>query len=353
MKNTRLKQSLLFGLFILSGFINAQTNFKPGYVIKSNGDTLIGNIDYRGDMTMGKKCRFIPKDADNELIFTPEDIDAYRFYDSKYYVSRVVNKKKFFLEYLIKGEMNIYYLKDAEGGHYYLEKDTSGIIEIPYEEGFKYRNNSQYVYKSTQHIGMFNYYMQDAPSLQSKIAKFGKPVHKNLISLAKDYNDIVCKDNSCIIYEKKLPPLKLDLEIIGGYTSLQKVYFSYERKGFQGGILAHLWMPRSNENMFLKTGLLYLDVKFNGHESTFYKIPIQFEYKYPKGIIRPVMALGINLYDVMYSSLALSGGLNIKLYKSVYLDINYDIDFVPDDMYKALPNNILTQSIMSGILFKF
>jgi len=348
-----IKHFLLAGIFIIPGIIYAQTNFKPGYVIKSNGDTLIGKIDYRGDVTMGKKCRFIPKDSDNELIFTPDDIDSYRFYDSKYYVSRVVNEGKYFLEYLIKGEMNIYYLKDAAGSHYYLEKDTSGIIEIPYEEVSQYRNYRQYVYKSTKHIGMFNYYMQDAPSLQGKIAKLGKPEHGNLINLAKEYNDIVCKDNSCIIYEKKLPPIKLDLEIIGGYTNLQKAYFTYKRKGFQGGVLAHLWMPRSNENMFFKIGLLHLDVEYNGHESTFYKIPVQFEYKYPKGNVRPVMALGINLYDALYSSLALSGGLNNKVYKSVYLEINYDIDFVPEDLFTSLPYNLLSQSFMSGIMIRF
>jgi len=47
--------------------------------------------------------------------YTPEDLQAYRFFDSKYYISRKVkigeSEKLLFLEYLIKGKVDIFLLQ--------------------------------------------------------------------------------------------------------------------------------------------------------------------------------------------------------------------------------------------------
>lgn len=160
--NMKIKRLLFLGLLFTAGLINAQTDFRAGYVIKENNDTLLGEIDYRGDLLMSEICRFRLNDKGKEVEYSPNDIVAYRFNESKYFVSKEFNGKKIFLEFLIKGQINIYYLRDDSGDHYFLEKEGTKIIEIPYEEGIRYKDDVPYFYKSTKHIGLLNYYMQDA-----------------------------------------------------------------------------------------------------------------------------------------------------------------------------------------------
>lgn len=55
------KNSFLF-FAVLVFFLNSsfsQNLFKSGYIIDLKGDTIFGEIDYRGDKYMGHKCRFV------------------------------------------------------------------------------------------------------------------------------------------------------------------------------------------------------------------------------------------------------------------------------------------------------
>jgi hypothetical protein len=223
---------------------------------------------------------------------------------------------------------------------------------------------------STKHIGLLNYYMQDAPEFQSRIAKVGKPNHERLIKLAEDYHNVVCKDEACIIYEKKLPRLKLELEVIGGIVNYQNLGVSGNFQNFVGksfnqnlddfndknyaqiGFLTNFWMPRVSEKLYFRTGMLYSTLASNNVSQAILKFPIQIEYVYPKGIFRPKMAFGINLYSPFYQSVAFMGGVNVKLHQSVYFVFNYDIDFNPNEQFPLFPENVLLQSVLTGFLFK-
>lgn len=200
---------LIFFVFLLSaGLLNAQTDFRPGYIVENSGDTIFGYIDYRGDLLMSSICRF--KDTDNTIkVFSPYEIMAYRFIDSKLFVSRKVNDKNVFLEYLIKGKINIYFMRDASGGHYYIDKENVELTEIPYEERIIYLYEVPFNHKSSKHIGVLSYLMQDAPEFKSRIESITKPDHQNLIKLAEDYHNTVCKDEECVIYQKSVPLIKI------------------------------------------------------------------------------------------------------------------------------------------------
>ncbi|MDD4967801.1 MAG: hypothetical protein PHT07_00040 [Paludibacter sp.] len=112
---------------------------------------------------MSKICTFRHNDKDTVRHFSPDEIPGYRFPENKYYISKEVNGKKVFLEYLINGRLNVYYLKDERGeDHYFIEKDSLGIAEIPYEEGIREKDGQYYVYTPTKYLGLLAYYMQDA-----------------------------------------------------------------------------------------------------------------------------------------------------------------------------------------------
>ena len=344
---------LILGFFLTLGSIHAQTDFQPGFIFQQNGDTLIGAIDYRGDMLMGRICTFRTKD--NVIIeYSPADIIGFRFYDSKFYVSKEVSGRKVFLEFLINGQMKVYYFRDIDGDHYYIEKEGIGINELPYKEEIKSSKKrdqpNYYLSKSIYHIGLLNIYMQDAPEFQSRIATIGQPDRDNLIKLTKEYQKIVCKNEACIIYEKKLPTLKLDIEIVGGIANYPNSINTLNKHNFETGILVHLWMPLANEKLFFKSGILFSSINPDTGKEPVYKIPIQLEYVYPKGIVRPKLAYGINLYSPFIQSVSLSAGINIKLYKSFGLGLNYDIEFIPKFFF--IPKHLFSQTILGGILIK-
>ncbi len=344
-------------LFMLSvSTLHAQTDFRPGYVITNSYDTIYGQIDYRGDKLMGEICKF-KSTGDNITEYSPRDIVAYRFTDSKYFVSKEVAGKIMFLEFLIKGQVNIYYLRDSSGDHYYIDKGDAPIAEIPYEEKIITVNNKTLLYKSKKHIGLLGYYMQDAPEIQTQIAKIKKPDHNDLIKVAENYHHDVCKDGEeCIIFEKKQPFIKISVDLTAGLVSDRNMMSS----SFQGGVLLNLWMPRANEKIYFRTGLLYSKIEDNESDNlrsstqSIYKIPIMFEYMYSKFIIRPKAAYGISLYYINGGIYAVSvmGGINIRLNKSMSCILEYQTDFEPHN-FPLIPKNLGLQAFMTGLNISF
>lgn len=331
--------------------MNAQTDFRPGYVIEKSGDTLYGNIDYRGDLLMSSICKF--KNTDNIIHdYYPDDILAYRFIESKYYVSREVNQRKVFLEYLIKGKVSIYYMRDEKGDHYYLDKDNVGLTEMPYEEGIKYIDDKEVFHESKIHIGLLNYYMQDAPEFQSRIQTIKKPEHKNLIRLAEDYHNSVCKDEKCIIYEKQLPPLKINLEIVSGIVKIEKVFGIradsiyapgfVDKYYFQNGIIANFCLPRFDERWYFRTGLLFSRPKNENLKSYYIKVPVHVGYLAPKTFrIRPSVSIG--LFSPSYS-----GGFAVRINKKINLGIQSWINF-GYNKFIWIPSQLYNYSILGNL----
>jgi len=343
--------SILFIVFIFAKSLFAQTDFRPGYVIKTVGDTLFGEVDYRGDILMGEICTFRPNKKGVVSTFAPGEIFGYRFIDSKYFVSRTVGDKNVFLEYLINGKVKIYYLRDNISDHYFIEKEGEKLMELPYEEKIIRKDDNEYLDKSTKHIGILSYYMQDAQDLIPLIQKIKEPEHKNLIQLAERYHNEVCDGEKCIIYEKKLPPFKVNFEILGGVTHVNDKITDgtlIPNYMFTGGVLAHLWLPRVSENLYFKTGLIYVNNENISPKTELYKIPLQFEYLYPRGVIRPRASIG---FDFLILEPACSVGVNIKINKHLYLSVNYDLNFYSEDSKLNFPNRFLSQSLYTGLYF--
>ena len=358
-----LKRIFFIGFLFPISLLNAQTDFRPGYVVTNSNDTLYGEIDYRGDKLMGQICKFRSNES-NIAEYTPYDIAAYRFPDSKYYVSREVSGKRVFLEFLIKGEVNIYYLRDEIGNRYFIDKEGMSLAEMPYEEGIREVNKNKYSYTSRSHLGILLYYMQDAPDVvQKQITKLKKPEHNSLIKLAEDYHYAVCMDGAqCIIFEKKSPLVKLSaVNVTAG------MLYDAGESSFTGGVLLNLWMPRINEKVYMRTGLLYQEKEIPNVGVSRYKIPLMLEYIYPKSIIRPKFAYGWSVYTFkpkMMSpatySVTCMGGFNISLNSSIGFSLEYNAEFIPFMAFFTTfpsefpkPKLFISQSFLGGLYFKF
>lgn len=322
---------IVFGLLFISLILNAQTDYKPGYVISLNGDTLLGDIDYRGDLSMSKLCKF--KHADNTVTeYSPSDIEAFRFTDSKYYVSREINSEAVFLEYLIKGKVSIYYMRDAKGNHYYIDKEDIGLTEIPYEEGIKDIDGKKMFYESTRHIGFISVFMQDAPELRSQIYMIKEPKHDNLIKLAEDYHNAVCDGEKCIIYEKKQPLVKLSITPYAGLTK----YMGFGQILKDVGADLSFCFPWASEKFYIKTGLAYSHFVEDGETIGVRRIPLQFQYIYKAHILQPNISAGINLlttghsdYKALTHTFNLNVGLDYRITDNMCITTAFKSDSSP------------------------
>ncbi len=116
-------KSLLLVLILDCIFFSVlgQKNLKPGYVIDLKNDTLYGFIDNRGYIYNSEKCVFYGSLTSEPVIYLPGEIKGYRFPGSSFYISHSVllgdTVKEVFLEYIVKGIISLYYLKEPNKDH--------------------------------------------------------------------------------------------------------------------------------------------------------------------------------------------------------------------------------------------
>ena len=343
----KLSTRLLIAFSFFALFLNAQTGYRPGYVIKEQGDTLFGQVNFQSERLMGEECTFRLNDTARVMTFSPNDILGYRFIDGKYYVTKVINGNKVFLEFLIKGRVDIYFKADKADNHYYIESDSLGIAELPYSETYKNVGEIEYLDESTMHIGLLNFYMKDAPGLWEEILKVKKPERKNLIALAKVYHNVVCDGDKCIIYENKPPLFKVNLEVLCGVFNVPSYKNATQPLFLKTGIIAHFWATSISENCFFNVGIAFvktpelLTVELPPFSAF---IPLQLEYIFPTKYIQPKIGIGIISFPLFIPNCMV--GANVKLSKKYFLSFNYEAIFSTDNI--VIPQKILAHSFTAG-----
>ncbi len=357
----------MIGLFVtlflfLTGILQAQQDFRPGYIITLEMDTLYGEIDYRGDILMSTTCRFKAPETKKIKAYTPDDLFGFRFTDSKYYVAETLESgERLFLQYLVNGKLSVYCYRDSEGSdHYLINKMGLPLRELPYSEGIISRKDGNDLFKQSYfHMGLLKVYTQDAPEIQKEILRIKKPDSENLIKLAEDYHKKVCNDEKCIVYEKKLPMIGIVAELLYGFTR----YNGVERYFSEYGGNLYLWLPRSNEKLYFKTGLSNNRIADDEEALNIFKIPIQIVYMYPGRIFIPKANIGIDLYAIRMNKIivpthlfAIGTGCNIALNKSLGFSTNINFDFTP--ITKAILEENVTFDLISytfngGIFLRF
>jgi len=356
-----------FSFFLFTNVLAfSQADFRKGYIITTSNDTINGEINYQGDLLNSNKCLFRKSKGDLITEYSPYDILGYRFIESgKFYISKNISSEKgqrtIFLEYLIKAKVNVYYYRDEDGikDHYLINKDTSKIIELPPLENLVNANGGQYLEENSRSIYILKYFLSDCPDIYSKIEQI-RIDHKPLIDLAKTYHQKICKTEQCIVYQKKLPPITIHIEPFAGVTH----YIGVNNFISEFGGLLYIWLPRINEKIYFKTGLIYNQLSY---ESTFYhiyKIPFQLEYLYPKGIIKPKFDTGLNIWLVNTQgqsqsnyiyNIALGFGLMYKITDRIYISttLNSEFSSIFDAIIQEKNFSLLTYSINVGIKLKF
>jgi hypothetical protein len=180
-----MKKITLLLLFCALSFINmlGQSDFREGYYITLENDTVYGLIANFNENRNSKTCTFkLNKDAEI-LKFGPLDIKAYRFTDGKFYISKkskskMKKRKSFLLNFYLKGIASLYFYNDIKGEHYLLETKDEKLYELSNEEKELYiEGKGKYLVKSNKHIGLLKAALADCLKFRPILKKPNLPIN--------------------------------------------------------------------------------------------------------------------------------------------------------------------------------
>jgi hypothetical protein len=204
MKRNLLSAFVFISVFFFPIVLFAQEDL-PGYIITMAGDTVYGRIRPRLPAKNAEACIFREEQKKEYHSYAPFDIRAYRIIGGKYYVSKRVpwgeEEKPMFLEYLVKGEANLYVYRDGEKDFFFIERGNK-LVPLKNEKKLVYKPDGVYASYSKEYIGVLKYLFSDYKSLYPEINKL-ELSQKNLIKFAKDFHAKACEGEKCIVYEKK------------------------------------------------------------------------------------------------------------------------------------------------------
>ena len=136
-------------------FINAftQANYQPGFIIKNNGETIHGWIDYRQWSNNPKKILFKQNMGEKEVPYTVDDLSLFSITNKDTYTRAIVTKDirpvdikyltddtqgsvvsdtVFLRELVVSDTLSLYALTDDKY-HFYIKYKTGGYEELIYK----------------------------------------------------------------------------------------------------------------------------------------------------------------------------------------------------------------------------
>lgn len=308
----------LIALFIPS-VLSAQ-DYRPGYIIKSNMDSLSGFVEYATEKKNSMYCMFRATRKSESVKFTPNDLSSFGFYSDKQYESMQVpgaaNNNRVFVKVLAKGPLQLY----QHQKEFLVRKDSlillpapkSTMVETP--QGMRSKNDSRYK-------GLLNFMVADCQLSANEI----KYSEYDLTNLAINYNR--CKGVEPL-FRKQKPIFRADYIAFGGYTQSNFELTGNHTIPFNtsntvtGGLGVELSSPRIFDRIYLTIDFSYVKCFYQAYyeyedgyefvreditmDLTSIKMPIGFRYNFMKDTNTPYIKAGLLMSFLTQSDITLN-----------------------------------------------
>jgi hypothetical protein len=327
-KEFLLACGLIFSFLAMPSSASASSrgDFRPGYLVTVNNDTVHGLIDQ--SVNIAERVLFRETGSREVVRYTPDQVREIRMEPGKYFVSRKIEKggveRQLFLEYLLEGIVHLFYVKFDNADHYYIEKDgrlthLSNERRTFIADGQVHSLNSpgvvegrEYALRAAPYWGTLTFLFQEAPELFPDIPNTSFN-HRSLINITSRYHDLVCDDFDCIDYTRFTrveyflsPRTGLARSWMGMASAPQRLESSATMAGLQVRIV-HVQSPRWN----LLTGIDFVSSSsFTGDvtlrwlqgpqtynlivDYQMLRIPVAVQYSPQRGRIQPIAQLGFS-----------------------------------------------------------
>lgn len=347
------KGIVLLSILLLSLAASGQMNYKKGYIITNENDTIYGKINDGGGRRNSKVCLFKEDNKQKAIKYYPKDIKAYRMDEGKYYASKkFVFKDKslhLFLEVLIKGDVSLYFGLQGKGNAYFIEKDSTFFclsneeIIVSYDPygnvAFEY--GTKYLVQSKAYQDSLRKVFKESKDIQSRVGylKYDK---KSLMNITRDYLSEVCKGTNCMTFEKDLKMYKPTMGVFAGVRMNQFTFmpgasnyfqFSGFDETFQStpfGIFLNVPLHLFSDKMSLQVEGIYdrrKHVQKSFNSSLYYGAPIDMSYqsigipvmlKYDvlRSRLTPTLAIGKEFSYIFESQVSRSGRTDLRIHQT-------------------------------------
>ncbi len=258
-----------------------QEDFRSGFIVTQAADTITGLIEYANAKSHAKYCRFKSSPDQKVVTYLPSELICYRFHGSRFYVSREIVREgkvhEVFLEYLVDGAIDLFYHADPFGDFFYIEKEGY-FLELTDEFEITYQGGRRVKRFTRDYVGLIKYLMRDAPTLYTDIENI-KFEHSSFVKISRDYHNVICPDERCIVYERKGRKLgsnqwrmrvgiaaarsSTDFTLVADFKR-RIAAFIRRSEGFRAGTIVSFGSP------------LFLDLVSQSQLSTKYVTPILF-----------------------------------------------------------------------------
>ena len=312
-----------------------QGNFRDGFVITNDGDTISGQIKYYQGSSSPKSCEF--KNEGNETTYFANDLIGYGYEGDKFYTTQVIPME--FVEVLVRGHLDLYKHEHS----FYLKKEGHDLQKLEQITEEKYVDGKKVIVEDRKWLGVLRFYMQECPAVSQKVTK-------NLIMDERHLATLVIKYNQCIspdftVYKESKPWTKFKYGIEGGvnYSAidfssvsvpiryLQTTYSTYAPRG---GLLLSISSPRVIENLALDAGISFSRYEFSGFAA--YENPSTQDYH---DTFLEMSTLSIPI-GIKYS--IIKGGNSFNLGGGMVYDHNFNTDV---RLYTELVSNSIVTTL--------
>jgi len=306
-----VKVKISAAIIFVTGSLYGQ-DYRPGFIIKANGDSLTGFIENGTVKKNSKVCFFKAQRGKAREAFTPDELSAYGILDYKYYDSKTISveggeKKKAFVEVLVKGRVSLYRYIDE----FYLEKDS--IFLLPRAKGREIEtDNGRFTITDKKYVGLLNYFFKDC-DLKADKTSYNE---KALIYLVQNYNR--CKGAAGTVHKTSRAWTHVTANVFFVYDNSSVKLTGFENysiapstsMAFGGGIAVSA--PKITDKTFVCLELWYIKKIFQGYSESSYnnsvtrsdlyihpdflKIPIGIKYNFLQESNTPFVKAGFSQY---------------------------------------------------------
>jgi hypothetical protein len=357
-KHMKAKLIILILSALLTNSLLGQKGYKPGFIVTNQGDTVRGSIQLRSNISYSYQCPFLAAGSETPTIFSPFEISAFRIEDNKYYVATdlVIDnaKERLFLEYLVDGIVDLYYLREPGRELYFVKKDSvftelsNNEITVVVNDKDNNGKEKKYSGSSNEYKRKLNYIFSESSTARSKLQELNF-TYRDLIGITKNYHEDVCTEYDCIDYSRKLK-INYFFEFAGGVkksilllkTSPDKIS---DIQPFYG-----VKLKVTNNKGLLKysisTGLIFSKQDFagkmraslyNSHgtlsdykiglDYTTINVPLYVERSFGNSRISPVIGLGYNNIFIFKSENEVPYGYNNSSLRNYWFGFSAGVGF--------------------------
>ena len=344
----------LFSFLLLSVVaahpVQAQRNFRPGYIVRPSGDSLRGEIDVRGQQRMGLLCVFRTNAGAAISQYTPTELKAYGLQSGARYeacqlpgglttapggAALSAAPTTLFMQRLVQGKAKLYsYVDEGGNGRYFFRTTDGPVAELVQIIENVTVNDVLVQQKSYPFRQVLSKAFIDCPVVQPMLIK-AELKESQLVAIFDRYNSCFPGQASAASTTRRT---KAHFGAVVGMQSAtttlndegEVALSSSLRPVFGVGVLLN---PASfNERLALRVEALYQKQLYEGQYQRnngvvtslsssrnaqialqTVRLPIMLRYTLPHGVVRPYFQLGGEVSALLDAHQALIVETNQKL----------------------------------------